>query len=62
MSMVGLRGMSLPDTPLFIVAEATLDDWMRNVRSTGGRDQLRKAKSRYFYFVRQTDTLAGSAS
>ncbi len=47
--MVGTNGETIPNTPLFIFAEATKEDWERSVRGAGGNPVL--DHKRYFYFV-----------
>jgi hypothetical protein len=45
------NGKRLPDTPLFIVAEATEEDWKASIKRRGGRNVPSRANT-YFYVVR----------
>jgi hypothetical protein len=49
----GINGEKLPeDQALFIVAEATEEDWRQSVKAHGGRWQEPTAHGTLFYFVR----------
>jgi hypothetical protein len=52
--MWGANFEILPKTPLFIVSEATREDWERSIRKRGGNppDPSAPLNYLYFYFVR----------
>lgn len=51
-TIYGLFGEPLPCQPLFIVAEATEEDWRRCAMERGNPSPCRYPEDMYFYFVR----------